>query len=127
MNQQQHVENIFAKIGGINALHDIVDRFYDRVLRDDSVVPFFKDANMDIQRGKMKAFLMMALGGPIKFTGKDMRRAHSNLVVDGLGDVHFDAIVRHLDAALQDYGIDETTRTEIARVAESVRADVLNK
>lgn len=117
----------FNKIGGIDALHEIVDLFYDKVMADQTVNGFFEGANMDIQRGKMKAFLMMALGGPIKFTGKDMRKAHLRLVANGLGDVHFDAIIYHLDAALQDYGMDETIRKEIRAVTESVRADVLNK
>jgi hemoglobin len=121
------LQSIFSKLGGINAMHDIVDCFYDKVLADDRVYPFFKDANMDIQRGKMKAFLMMALGGPVKFTGKDMRKAHLHLVKLGLADKHFDAIGEHLDAALKDFNIDETTRSSIAVVVENCRQDVLNK
>jgi hemoglobin len=119
--------SIFSKIGGINALHDIVDRFYDKVLSDDLVNHYFADADMDVQRGKMKAFLMMALGGPVKFTGKDMRKAHVHLVAAGLTDVHFNAIGKHLDLSLQEFNVDEETRNSIASVLEHVRADVLNK
>jgi hemoglobin len=119
--------NIFARIGGIDALHDIVDHFYDHVLADTTVTEFFKDANMDIQRGKMKAFLMMALGGPVKFTGKDMRKAHTHLVSSGLSDRHFDAIKHHLDTSLAEFGVDDLVRNEVSRVMETVRADVLNK
>jgi hemoglobin len=118
--------SIFSKIGGINALHNIVDSFYDKVMADETVNHFFADADMDIQRGKMKAFLMMALGGPVKFTGKDMRKAHVHLVAGGLTDKHYNAIGNHLDASLKEYGVDETTRTSIAKVVESVRKDVLN-
>lgn len=120
-------DSIFARIGGISKLHDIVDHFYDKVLGDDSVNLFFKDANMDLQRGKMKAFLMMALGGPVKFTGKDMRKAHYHLVAGGLRDSHFDAVGRHLDNALKEFGVDAKTRIEISKVVEKVRGDVLNK
>ncbi|MBL7844302.1 MAG: group 1 truncated hemoglobin [Cyclobacteriaceae bacterium] len=120
-------DNVFAKIGGINALHEIVDRFYDKVMADNTVNNFFKDANMDIQRGKMKAFLMMALGGPAKFTGKDMRQAHARLVTNGLADIHFDTIILHLDNALNEFGVVESTRNDVRGVIESVRADVLNK
>lgn len=119
--------SIFLKIGGINTLHEIVDNFYEKVLADETVNGFFKDANMDIQRGKMKAFLMMALGGPVKFTGKDMRKAHERLVAGGLSDNHFTAIGTHLDNALKEFGIEEDIRRTIAQVVESVRGDVLNK
>ena len=57
---------------------------------------------------------MMALGKPVKY--QDMRKAHVHLVSNGLGDIHFDAIARHLDAALNDHGIDEQVRKEVARV-----------
>jgi hemoglobin len=124
---QTESANIFAKIGGINALHDIIDNFYDRVLEDPIVNGFFKGADMDIQRGKMKAFLMMALGGPIKFTGKDMRVAHVHLVNQGLTDIHFTTVGKHLDEALQEYGVDDETRKGIAEVVESCRVSVLNK
>ncbi len=121
------LQSIFSKLGGINSMHDIVDCFYDKVLADNRVNSFFKDANMDIQRGKMKAFLMMALGGPVKFTGKDMRKAHLHLVRHGLTDKHFDAIGEHLNEALKDFNVDEETRTSIAAVVETCRKDVLNK
>lgn len=123
----QNFVNTFQKIGGIDALHDIVDRFYDKVMADQTVNGFFEGANMDIQRGKMKAFLMMALGGPVKFTGKDMRTAHSRLVAHGLTDKHFDIVVGHLMNSLREYGVNDATIQEIGNVAETVRADVLNK
>jgi hemoglobin len=121
------LNSIFSRIGGINGLHDIVDRFYEKVLSDETVNAHFKDTNMDIQRGKMKAFLMMALGGPIKFTGKDMRKAHTKLVENGLTDIHFDAVGRILCEVLAEYGVDERTIKSISQVVESVRVDVLNK
>lgn len=126
MNIEEH-NNVFIKIGGINALHDIVDRFYEKVLEDSSVNHFFEGADMNIQRGKMKAFLMMALGGPVKFTGKDIKQAHTKLVLNGLNDSHFDAIALHLDKSLEEYNVENSVRTEVHKVIESCRNDVLNR
>jgi len=126
MNPHQG-DSIFHKIGGINTLHEVVDRFYEKVMEDSHVNHFFKDADMNIQRGKMKAFLMMALGGPVKFTGKDMRKAHVHLVASGLNDSHYDSIGRILNETLIEFGVDEETRNSILQVAESVRGHVLNK
>jgi hemoglobin len=120
-------ENTFSRIGGINGMHDVIECFYDKVLGDPLTSPFFRDANMKAQRGKIKAFLMMALGGPIKFTGNNIRAAHLRLVANGLSDPHFDAVGRHLDASLQEHGVTESTRAEITLIVESCRKDVLNK
>ncbi len=119
--------NVFQKIGGINTLHDVVDTFYSKVLADESVNSFFKGTNMEMQRAKMKAFLMMALGGPVKFTGKQIRSAHVHLVQGGLTDIHFDAVGKHLDDALAEFKVASEIRKEIANVVESVRKEVLNR
>jgi hemoglobin len=50
MMDDSQYKNAFLKIGGINALHEIVDRFYDKVINDTTVNYFFKEVNMDIQR-----------------------------------------------------------------------------
>lgn len=120
-------ENIFSRIGGIDAMHDIVDQFYDRVLLDPRVNYFFQYADMNVQRGKMKAFLMMALGGPAKFTGRDMRHAHTHLVTSGLNDTHFSAIGEHLTEALRGNNVHPEIIDQIGAILESVRGDVLSK
>lgn len=125
--QVENSESIFSKIGGVNAVNQAVDLFYDKVLADPTVNFFFKDADMNVQRGKMKSFLLMALGGPAKFSGKDMRTAHTHLVRGGLRDAHFSAVTGHLLSSLRACGADESVCGQIASVAESVRKEVLNK
>jgi truncated hemoglobin YjbI len=75
----------------------------------------------------MKAFLMMALGGPAKFTGKDMRTAHVRLIRHGLTDNHFNTVGKHLQSSLKEFGVDDSICREISKVFESCRNDVLNK
>lgn len=123
----ENSEGTFSGIGGIDTVHQVVDLFYDKVLADTSVNFFFKDADMNVQRGKMKAFLAMALGGPVSYTGKDMRTAHTELVRGGLRDSHFNAVAVHLVTALRECGVDETVCNRIASMTENVRNQVLNK
>ena len=120
-------DSIFEKLGGRDTLHDIVENFYDKVMSDTTINYFFEGVNMDMQRAKMKAFLMMALDGPIKFTGKDVHNAHTKLVDKGLNDNHFDAVANHIDAALEEFNIDLTVREEISNVIEGTRDAVLNR
>lgn len=122
-----HEDTPFAKIGGINALHELVERFYDKIMADKTVSYFFYRTDMEQQRAKMKAFLMMALGGPVNFTGKEIRAAHVKLVERGLTDVHFDAVGNHLSASLSELQIEEEVKGQILQVVESIRGEVLNK
>jgi truncated hemoglobin YjbI len=125
MNELQ--DTIFMKLGGLDMIHKTIDSFYDRVLKDSRVNHFFKYANMDMQRGKMKAFLIMSLGGPFKFTGKDINNAHKHLVKKGLNDQHFDIVAEHLDNALEEFHVAVDIREQISQVVENCRDLVLNK
>jgi hemoglobin len=118
---------LFEQLGGAAAVEAAVDNFYRRVLSDDRVAHFFEDVDMDRQRGKQKAFLTMAFGGPHSYSGKDMRAGHARLVAMGLNDSHFDAIVELLGATLKDMGVSDELIGQVAAIAESTRADVLGR
>lgn len=118
---------LFEQLGGAPAVDAAVDVFYRKVLADDRVSRFFDSVDMDRQIAKQKAFLTMAFGGPVAYTGKDMRAAHAPLVAMGLNDSHFDAVVELLAASLQDVGAPANLIAQVGAIAESVRADVLGR
>ena len=118
---------LFEQLGGAAAVEAAVDNFYRKVLSDDRVAHFFEDVDMDRQRGKQKAFLTMAFGGPHNYSGKDMRAGHARLVAMGLNDSHFDAIVELLGGTLKEMGVADELIGQVAAIAESTRADVLGR
>lgn len=119
--------NLFEKIGGEAAVNAAVDVFYRRVLSDDRISDFFDDVDMERQATKQKAFLTMAFGGPVHYTGADMRKGHAHLVARGLNDSHFDAVVENLVASLQELNVPAELIAEVGAVCESTRSDVLGK
>ena len=57
-----------------------------------------------------------------------MRKGHAHLVKRGLNDMHFNAVAEHLGGTLEELGVAEPLVDAGAPgVAESVRADVLNR
>lgn len=118
---------LFEQLGGQPAVEAAVDIFYRKVLSDDRISHFFEDVDMDRQRGKQKAFLTMAFGGPHNYTGKDMRSAHARLVAMGLNDSHFDAVVELLGQTLQELNVPQNLIAHVAGIAESVRPEVLGR
>lgn len=102
--------------------------FYERVMADPSLAPFFAHLDMDAQIKKQIAFMTMAFGGPNRYTGKDLRTAHAKLVAErGLNDSHFDAIAIHLRDTLSGLGVDDTTTSEVIQVVAGTRTDVLDR
>jgi hemoglobin len=120
-------KSLYETIGGANAVDVAVENFYRKVLVDDRVSHFFDDVDMDHQIAKQKGFLTMVFGGPNKYTGLDMRKGHAHLVKRGLNDSHVDVILELLEETLSELNVPKDKITQVIEIANSVRADVLNR
>ncbi len=120
-------QTLFERIGQEPAVTAAVDLFYRKVLADPRISQFFSSVDMDEQRSKQKSFLTMVFGGPNDYTGNDMRTAHAGLVSKGLDESHFTAVAEHLQATLDELGVDPTVSAEVMTIAASTKDDVLNR
>ncbi|GDY21102.1 hypothetical protein LBMAG56_24480 [Verrucomicrobiota bacterium] len=117
--------SLYHKLGGKAAIDAAVELFYTKVLADNRIKHYFDDINMNKQRRKQKEFLAAAFGGPIAWTGKDMRAAHANL--PGLNDTHFSAVAENLQKTLEELKIKKELIDQVMAIAASTHDDVLNR
>ena len=108
------MQNLYDAIGGLPALEAAVQRFSERVARDPEVASFFARMDLHQLKRRLSAFLGQAVGGPVRYKGSTMRRAHGHLRIE---QRHFDAIARHLAGALRDLAVPDVL---IAAVMERV-------
>jgi hemoglobin len=94
--------SIYDAIGGQAALGAAVERFYERVTTDPLLSSFFD--GMDLRKLKVhqSAFLGQAIGGPMRYNGAGMQRAHAQLRIE---QRHFDAVAQHLAGTLQEFAV----------------------
>ena len=118
---------LFEQLGGEAAVDAAVDIFYGKVLADYRINRFFNGVDMEKQAVKQKAFLTMAFGGPVNYTGKDMRDGHAKLVKMGLDDSHFDAVMENLKNTLAELQVPQNLIDQVDALAETTRADVLSR
>lgn len=122
--QKARESSLYHKLGGEAAISAAVDAFYVKVLADERVKHFFDDVSMPKQHRKQKEFFGAALGGPLPWTGKDMRKAHAGM---GLTEVHFNAIAENLIATLQDLKIKQELIDQVIEVVATTKDDVLGR
>jgi hemoglobin len=96
------MDSLFDAIGGLPALEVAVQRFCERVRTDVAVAEFFVWMDLHHQKSHLLAYLGQALGGPTRYTGETMRRAHAHVWIE---QRHFDVVANHLAATLQELGI----------------------
>ena len=78
-------QSLYERLGGVNAVAMVVDRFSDEIVRNPklNVNPKLKEWNTKGQLEGLKfmrtLWICEAAGGPFKYTGKDMHEAHKDL------------------------------------------------
>lgn len=119
-------KSLFERIGGMDAVKKAVEVFYDKMINDHQVNHFFEGMEVEDIMKKQVAFLSYALGGPAKYTGKNMRDAHARLVDEkGLEESHFNIVAGHLVATLNELGVNKSEIDEVVEIVMSVKDDVL--
>jgi truncated hemoglobin YjbI len=117
--------SLYERLGGADAIRPVTQAFYQKVLADEALAPYFAFVNMERLIGMQTSFLTMALGGPNHYNGRSLRDAHAGL--RDLDDEHFDKVITHLAETLKEFGVPDNDISAAGSVAESVRGDVLNR
>jgi hemoglobin len=118
------MSTLYERLGGEVAVDTAVGQFYDRVLADERIASFFDGMNMHAQARKQKLFLTKVFGGPNNYDGEDMRAAHTHLELE---QHHFDAVVENLVETLRAMQIAEDDIAEVAKVANAMVDEVLDR
>jgi len=121
------IDQLYEKVGGSGAIRELVQIFYDRVLADPRLAPFFPQADMDGLRAKQAMFLIMLLGRTRTYSGQDLTAAHAGARAQGLGDEHFDALLGHFGASLREMEVEEDYTREVLARIEATRNAVLGR
>ncbi len=114
--------SIYDSIGGAAAVRAAVDDFYERVLADPELAPFFDGTDMRRLKAHQRSFIAAAIGGPEVFAGRDMASAHAGL---GVTDAQFDAVVAHLVDTLAGLGVPPDVIGQIGAALAPLRASIV--
>ena len=117
--------SLYQRVGGENAILAAATLFYDKVLADPELAPFFADLDMEQQVRKQVAFMAWAFGGPERYQYRPLSEAHAGVRKQGLNGDHFDRVARHLTATLQELGLEADLIDEAMGIVASTRAQVV--
>ena len=112
----------YDSLGANAGLRAAVDDFYDRIHADRSLAPYFDGVDMATLKSHQVDMLSAATGGPQKYTGRDMARAHAGLDIT---DEAFDRVVGHLQDTLISLGVQEQTITSVLGALSPLRSDIV--
>lgn len=121
---QAPAPTIYERLGGLVSIDVAVDQFYDCVVGDPELAPFFDRVDLLRLRAHQKAFLAMALSGPGCYEGRGLAEAHRHIAID---DHHVDLVAGHLAAVLAGLGVSPALIDEVISAVEGLRDEVLGR
>jgi hemoglobin len=119
---EKQFESLYGRLGGKVLVERAVELMYQKVLSDKRVSHFFANVDMERQRRTQALFLMYAFGGPVAYDGRDLRDVHKHM---GVKEKHFQAVMQHLESALQELAVPGALIQEVLEIAASTHDDVL--
>ncbi len=107
-------QSLYDRIGGETVVKQLVSKFYDRIMKDPELVPFFKNSSMEKLRHMQTEYFRAALDGPLTYAGLSLAKAHQGR---GITARHFNLFAQHVLAALKELGVNtEDIDAVIARI-----------
>ena len=121
--------SLHERLGGVNAIAMVVDRFSDRIVANPklNVNPALKAWNETGQLPGLKfmrtLWVCAAAGGPFRYTGKGLGDAHEHLHITA---EEFDEVGAEIGRALDHFNVPAREKQEVLVAINSKKAEVVN-
>ena len=117
-------ENLYKTLGGEGAIKALVESFYQKVLSDQELIPYFQGRHLGRLKQHQALFLSQALGGPKQYKGRQMRESHEGL---GITSAHFMKVAGYLEATLTELGVPADQISEVLALVGSLKGEIVNE
>lgn len=114
--------SLYERLGSWEGIQAIVNDTIANHRKNPAIGHYFDGVDTAQLAGHVTAFFAAGTGGPSKYEGRDMTTTHASM---GLSDADFDSAVADVLLALDQNGIGDGEKTEVAAILESLRPAVM--
>lgn len=104
------MKSLYERIGGEETIDKLIVTFYQNVLADPMLLPFFEKTSIEKLRKMQKTFFSIALGGVEPESEVSLYEAHRDR---GIERKHLTRFTEHLMSTLLEIGIEEESANTI--------------
>jgi hemoglobin len=119
-----HKTTLLFKLGGRDVLRTAVDIYYDRIMDDDLLIPFFRTTDMKLLKWHQFNFMSVAFDNTITndFDLTDLiLNKHKQFFDNGLCEIHFDAMMGHFKETFVELNIEQILIEEALMILDRLR------
>lgn len=118
-------ETLYSRLGGYDAISAVVSDLLPHLQQDPLLAHFWLRRPEDsLQRSKQLLidFLCANAGGPVYYTGRDMKTSHKGM---RLSETDWSAFMKHLHATLDTFNVQQPERDELVGFIQSTKNDMV--
>ena len=117
-------KSLYERLGGVDAITAVVDEFIKIAGADERINKKFARTNQNGARVRLHFIeqICMLTGGPCKYTGDSMKKAHHNM---GLTEGEFTAGVEDLVKALDKFNVPTAEKNELLNALAQFKKDIV--
>ncbi|HEY4238845.1 MAG TPA: group 1 truncated hemoglobin [Kofleriaceae bacterium] len=117
--------SLFDRLGGQPAIDAVVKDFVEEnVAKDDRIKMAFANTDIPHLEKMLDDQICMATGGPCKYTGKDMKTAHTGMHIT---DAQFTALVEDLKKSLDKFKVGDKEQNELLSALGGMKPDIVGQ
>ncbi|MBI1817961.1 MAG: group 1 truncated hemoglobin [Deltaproteobacteria bacterium] len=116
---------LFDRLGGYSVIAAVASDLLPRLQGDALLGRFWQHRGTDgLQREKQLLidFLSSSAGGPLYYTGRDMKTSHAGMRIS---ERDWAAFLGHLNATLDAFKVPQTERDQVVAFIQSTKADIV--
>ena len=116
---------LYERLGGYDAISAVVSDLLPRLQADPRLGRFWQHRGDDgVRREKQLLidFLCSSAGGPLYYTGRDMKTAHKGMKIS---ESDWSALLGHLNATLEAFHVPQAERDEVVAFVQSTKPDIV--
>ena len=118
-------KTLYESLGGYDAIAAVVNDLLPRLRGDPQLAHFWQHRGEDrLERSKQLLidFLCSSAGGPLYYTGRDMKTSHTGM---GISGADWSAFMAHLHATLEALGVPRAARDGLVGFVQSTKTDMV--
>lgn len=115
---------LFERLGGIGQIADVVNETVDRTSKDPRVSHVFQGTKLAPVKESVVQHLCDISGGPCKYEGATMEKAHTGLAITL---EQFEIMDNYLVQALSARGVSQDAIEELGKLLGAMKDDVINR
>ena len=118
-------KTLYERLGGYDAIVAVSGDLLPRLMSDSRLKRFWEHRGLDgIDREKQLLinFLSASSGGPMYYTGRDMKTCHKGMKIS---EADWTAFSGHVNATLDAFKVPPTERGEVVGFVQSLKKDIV--